>query len=250
MLKSLHDLFKINLEQEFKTLFGIMIVNSHELPIYAPGQNAIYTKTSLIQHSCISNASKHFDINGIITIRASRFIKKGEQLSITYSDPMWGTSIRQVHLQETKFFQCKCARCIDPCELNTDFSSIKCSACQNGYYTPLQPLNSRSDWECNICKDVTPSKSVLMITKAIGEVVVQIEKNSVESCLNFIKRHSQNIHPNHYFLMDVKLALCQMLGKQSLPNSVKVKELLKKQAICMDLLKVVNIINPGNVLFD
>ena len=42
---------------------------------------------------------------------------------------MWGTANRQHHLYETKFFRCRCARCLDPTEMNTEFSSLRCPSC-------------------------------------------------------------------------------------------------------------------------
>ena len=33
-----------------------------------------------------------------VVIRAAVNIKKGEHISINYSDPMWGTCNRQIHL--------------------------------------------------------------------------------------------------------------------------------------------------------
>ena len=86
---------------------------------------ALYANISILEHSCINNASKHFDgdnrlaiiwepslnenrhyivfINPYysdsrVVIRAAINIKKGEHISINYSDPMWGSANRQLHL--------------------------------------------------------------------------------------------------------------------------------------------------------
>lgn len=40
---------------------------------------------------------------------------------------------RQRHILESKYFQCKCARCKDPTELNTNMSTVKCPNCDCGY---------------------------------------------------------------------------------------------------------------------
>ena len=82
---------------------------------------ALYANISLLEHSCINNASKHFDgdfrfqmivlikisktFSNRVVIRAAVNIKKGEHISINYSDPMWGTCNRQIHLGE--FFGCQ-----------------------------------------------------------------------------------------------------------------------------------------------
>ena len=39
------------------------------------------------------------------------------------------------------------------------------------------------------------------VFQSIGEELVSLEKGSIEGCQAFIKKHSQNLHPNHYYLM-------------------------------------------------
>ena len=41
------------------------------------------------------------NISSRVVIRAAVNIKKGEHISINYSDPMWGTCNRQIHLGES-----------------------------------------------------------------------------------------------------------------------------------------------------
>ena len=49
--------------------------------------------------------------------------------------------------------------------------------------------------------------------------------------------------------MDVKLALCQMIGQQTnSPNELNEKDLVYKQKLCMEILAVANIISPGIIL--
>ena len=71
---------------------------------------------------------------------------------------------------------------------------------------------------------------------------MSLERNSIPACLQFLKKHSQNLHPNHFFLMDVKLALVQMIAKE---KEIKEKELILKQKLCVELINVINVISPG-----
>ena len=49
--------------------------------------------------------------------------------------------------------------------------------------------------------------------------------------------------------MDVKLALCQMIGQQANSlNDLNEKDLVYKQKLCMEILGVANIISPGNII--
>lgn len=173
---------------------------------------------------------------------------------------MWGTANRQQHLYETKFFRCRCPRCLDPTELNTEFSSLRCPSCSmegNGYLIPMDPLDHSSSWECNACKKNEPASYVSAVIRSIGEELVRLERGNPEACQSFVKKHSQNLHPNHYYLMDVKLALSQMIGnagqqQQAATNApgelheMHERDIVQKQKLCMEILNVANKISPGN----
>ena len=123
---------------------------------------------------------------------------------------------------ETKYFTCSCVRCSDPTELGTMFSSIQCPQCtaeQGGYLVSTNPAagpDSQADWKCIVCQKPQAHTFVNAVTQvnqnnsqnfseiecsqSIGEELVRLEKGSVEACQSFIRKHSQNLHPNHYYL--------------------------------------------------
>jgi len=250
MVRVLRQFFKLSKsvvsDDEILHVCGILFVNAHELPVTATPTQAVFKNASLIEHSCCNNASKHFDMNCNIQIRAAVPIKKGDRISIMYSDPMWGTMNRQGHLQETKCFTCTCPRCSDPTELGTDFSSLRCPDCPggSGYLSPATV--DAETWSCSGCKKTEPADNyVNAVIRSIGEELVRLERGSPEACQNFIKKHSQNLHPNHYYLMDVKLALCQMIGQATQSSELSEKDLVQKQKLCMDILNIANRISPG-----
>ena len=232
-------------DEEILHFCGVLYINAHEMP-FSPSVQAIYFKASLIEHNCMNNASKHFDASNNIQIRAAVHIQKGDNISITYTDPMWGTTNRKLHLRETKFFTCSCIRCTDPSELGTYFSSLKCPSCpiQNqGFLLAKDPLQDGSPWICTVCTTEEKSEYVEAVTRSIGEELIKLEKSNIFSCKNFLKKHSQNLHPNHYYLMDIKLALCQMLANSD--GDVNIKDLVLKQKLCIELMNVVNVLSPG-----
>ena len=49
-------------------------------------------------------------------------------------------------------------------------------------------------------KIIPPTFSEIECFQSIGEELVRLEKGSVEACQSFIRKHSQNLHPNHYYL--------------------------------------------------
>ena len=77
---------------------GVLFINAHELPVTPIPVQALYANISLLEHNCLNTASKHFDGDYRVVVRAAVNIKKGDHISINYSDPMWGTANRQHHL--------------------------------------------------------------------------------------------------------------------------------------------------------
>lgn len=128
-------------------LTGILQINGHEVPLSEPPYVAIYDLASLVEHSCFPNLSKSFTKKGDVIFWAAVDIKKGTNLSICYSDALWGTASRQNHLLETKLFKCECVRCKDVTELGTKYSAIKCNRndCP-GLALPLSLEQWSGDW--------------------------------------------------------------------------------------------------------
>ena len=108
-------------------------------------------------------------------------------------------------------------------------------------------LDNATSWECNACKKTEPANYVNAVIRSIGEELVRLERGSPEACQSFVRKHSQNLHPNHYYLMDVKLALCQMIGGQGGAelHDLQEKDIVQKQKLCMEILNVANKISPG-----
>lgn len=88
MLRVIRQFFSINAndfsDDEILHICGILYVNAHEVPVTASPSQAIFRSASLVEHSCVNNASKHFDMNCNIQVRL--LIKIGPQISIFFAD--------------------------------------------------------------------------------------------------------------------------------------------------------------------
>ena len=73
----------------------------------------LYTAAAAINHSCDPNCYQTFDLLSAATlsIRASRHIKKGEEICIAYIDIGKSTSMRRRELSSLYGFFCSCRRC-------------------------------------------------------------------------------------------------------------------------------------------
>ncbi|CAL7948726.1 unnamed protein product [Xylocopa violacea] len=158
-------------EEEITKIIGILQVNGHEVPITEPPYVAVYELASLLEHNCRANCSKSFTDTGGLIIHAAIPITKGDNISICYTDPLWGTANRIHHLSKTKFFECICDRCKDPTEFGTMFDALKCNQMNcSGYMLPKTFLaQSQEDYACNICKSIISYEEAEKILEDIAE---------------------------------------------------------------------------------
>ncbi|CAG9864920.1 unnamed protein product [Phyllotreta striolata] len=239
-------------EEDILKVCGILTVNSHEVPLTNPPHIAIYEKTSMFEHNCSSNCSKTFTSKGNVVLVAGSRVNKGDNLSICYTDPLWGTANRRHHLNESKYFWCTCKRCSDPTELGTYFSALRCqdSNCK-GFLLPKTFLDNHTnenerDWHCTRCPSSISWYSVQDLLDRIGTDLSEMPKGDPAECKSFLKTYEELLHPNHYYLTDVKLALLQMLGNDDDEmKELDEDDLQLKLKLCQNLVGLVKNLAPG-----
>lgn len=91
----------------------------------------LYTVAAAINHSCDPNCYQTFDLFSAATlsIRASRNIKKGEEISIAYIDIGKSKSTRHRELSSLYGFYCTCTRCSSDSDGGFLCSTFKCGGC-------------------------------------------------------------------------------------------------------------------------
>lgn len=228
-------------DEELYKICGILEVNGFEIP--APNFVGLYGRACLLEHSCLPNTLRTFDVEMNVIIRAAVDIKKGEHLTTSYTDPMWGTSSRQMHLRTTKYFQCQCKRCLDPTELGTNFSSIKCNSCRL-LVTP--PADTSMEWLCSSCGSAISAHEASELLKRLGERLANLRGNLLDS-EEFLTVTNASLGENHHYRTEVKLALAQIIGKQNQSQLAGLSEqqLKRKLELCKESLSLVNFFQPG-----
>lgn len=86
----------------------------------------LYPVSSLMNHSCVPNTRNVFRKDYSMAVYASKSIEIGEEIFTCYTGQLWCTPARRCHLYKTKKFWCKCARCGDNSEMETNLSALKC----------------------------------------------------------------------------------------------------------------------------
>lgn len=204
----------------------------------------------------MSNCHFAFDKkNGFrLTVRAARDIQRGEHLAKCYSNILWGTQLRRQQLSEMKYFKCCCARCTDPTELETHFSSMRCLGTEtpcNGIQVPVNPLDDNVEWACNKCLVRVPGDEVAFIVSKIGEEIDNVIQKTpnVPAVESLMEKLSNFLHPQHYHMFAVKHSLIQLYGnhKNYSIETISLDLLAMKLKLCDDLLNTVKRLDPHNI---
>jgi hypothetical protein len=83
--------------------------------------------------------------------------------------------------------------------------------------------------------------------RRIGDEVEALDESSIPALEAFMMRYQNVLHPNHYHCLGVLNLLCQLYGKAPgfLINNLTEAQLRHKRNLCRQLLKVVDVLEPG-----
>ncbi|XP_018564705.1 protein msta isoform X2 [Anoplophora glabripennis] len=239
-------------EHEVHTVCGILEVNCFEI---GQGINirGLYPTAFLMSHDCVPNTN-HTDeeTNYKLTVRASTRISQGHPITLSYAYTLQNSLKRREHLLENKFFECHCKRCSDPTELGTYSGALICPKCKTGLVLCDKPLDAESSWSCNNLQGHCPgysiaARSMKLLLHRISQEVEQIDLNDVEGMETFLKKYRNVLHPTHYLCFGIKVSLSQVYGKINgyLIYELSNELLERKRDLCTEILKVLDIIEPG-----
>lgn len=143
---------------------------------------------------------------------------------------------------EGKYFHCQCSRCMDPTEMKTHLSSIRCRECEKG----MVVYEERStNWRCDLCnkeQTVQEVNAILIAAKSKCELAAE---DSVHMLEQLIETHSRLLNPNHYLVIDLKQKLAAVLRNICEGGSVLQPALLRRKIeLCKDILSVIGNIQP------
>ena len=98
---------------------------------------AMYPTFAFMSHSCNYNSKHVIQTDNRIEVYAQKMIKKGEEITITYTSLLTFGPDKKEKISHTWYFTCSCERCSDPSELGSYTSSVSCPGCPNkGYLLP------------------------------------------------------------------------------------------------------------------
>lgn len=219
---------------------------------------AIYVTASMMNHNCRPN-TRHIYMGDEfhIAIIATVPIAKGELITATYTQTLWGSLDRRRHLRTTKCFECDCERCKDPTELGTYIGNIYCSVCngpgsehcltKGAMLVSTNPLDETAPWKCEKCDHSILGKQMFWGNNALKQDLGKLDKTNPQEFEDFIDKYKQTLHPNNHLVLQAKLSLVQMYGNYKgfllpdLPDNL----LKRKIDICHELIEIADVLEPG-----
>ncbi|XP_017867790.1 PREDICTED: protein msta [Drosophila arizonae] len=235
-------------EEEIMRAVGALQINGHEVPTSDPPHVAVFYTASFTENSCVPNLAKSFTKNGHCILWAPKAIKKGANLSICYSDAVWGTADRQRHLMQTKLFKCTCERCVDVTELGTYYSALKCEDRKcTGLLLPIKADDWNGCWRCRECQKQVQRKYVDGILERAIKDIQSMEKTA-ENGFKYLKHYEKWLPPQHYHLSEVKILQVQLIAKDQKELMVLPDEQLQlKLKYAKELIELYEILAPCEV---
>ena len=116
-------------EEQVRHCYGVLKTNSMRVGLGEA--QVVFPNLSIASHSCVSNLELVGEVGATVAFRAKRRIMEGEELTLRYTSFLQPAEGIQEGLS-IWHFACTCARCSDPSELGSNFSSLQC-AC-GGFY--------------------------------------------------------------------------------------------------------------------
>ena len=109
-----------------------------------------------------------------------------------------------------------------------------------------EKVHSTSNWSCNKCGYEQKADHVNELLDTIGRRLESMPKGDVQACKQFLEENARYLPWNHFYMTDVKFALCQMIGQEDSEHLVSVsnEDLELKATTCQEILDLVEALVP------
>lgn len=249
VVKLVAEATRVN-EEEVRRVVGVLDSNCFRLNVIGRGGRVLYGAGSMVNHSCSPNCRTHWDLQGRLVLTSKVKISAGDDLSITYCSPLIGLEARQEKLLKSKFFRCRCKRCLDRGDGGSGLSGVRCSKCRSSYLLPAINQDGKLDWVCD-CGFKADSQKVSNLLKtyetemddvaSMGEGSKEEIQKKVEKLEAFIKTKGRTLSASHHLLLKANGDLLQLLPQLQVTQD----RLDRRGQLCRERLEVLDKVDRG-----
>ena len=149
----------------------------------------------MMNHSCSCNTKTIIDSANQfeMTIMANVELSAGDEITNQYMKPDKPSLYRRPLLRQKWHFDCSCVRCLDPTELGSHLSSLRCPGrvsrrqCE-GTLLLTSPTSPSSDWACQSCGLVINHQQAFTILDRANSI-----QEEALNCLHTDTDHNGNV---------------------------------------------------------
>ena len=147
--------------------------------------------------------------NNEIKIYSKKNIERGEEITIQYLPFLYDHFKRKKTIRSNWFFDCACPRCLDPMELNSMYSAMKCPDCIDNasYMVPENSMDLKSDWKCKQCNVKQSAKMVEDYVEDCEGMLANTSEDDVEKYEKLMEIFKETLHPDHHISKYLELNL-------------------------------------------
>ena len=241
--------------QMVESIVGVILTNNFEVDARGTLLIGLFFEPAMMNHHCVGNTRLTMDDKHLLTVITSLPIKKNGQVKFNYVRALDTTAIRQSMLLENKYFSCLCERCLDPTELGSYSSALRCPIAKcDGAVVPKNPVTgdgipvAESLWLCLKCE-----AQVVHAKELLADIVRDMEtlnKNNIKEVKDLLTKYSTLLYKNNGVMVELKQIVISGMGRLPGYQMHEMKEAQHKEKIllCHDVLSVLNKIEPGMTL--
>ncbi|XP_052129989.1 uncharacterized protein LOC113203826 [Frankliniella occidentalis] len=248
-------------EEEALRMAAVLDTNAFDVGRDGVEARALFGSVSMLAHDCQANARCAMLGELELGVLAQRDIAPGDVVCISYyADSLRGPLERRRHLRATKCFDCSCARCSDPADLGLHLDSIRCIRCRPRAGTPLllvstAALDSAADWRCPRCAFTLSAEQMLLGHRRLRAQVDALNGGGGGDPARaeaFLAEHlgpGGLLHATSAHILRVKHDLLggayAFIPGCTPALAVSDDRLERATAMCVDMLEVVSVLEPG-----
>ncbi|ODM97772.1 Protein msta, isoform A [Orchesella cincta] len=190
-----------------------------------------------------------------LRLKASVVIHEGQFLTACFTGiSEYGATFSKRYENCRFTFKCSCRRCLDPTELGSFFSGVKCTSCddfEQGYLLPETPAEGNASWRCfnTACCSTADGTSVSKDVNKIHKEIIE-NTNSLQGLLTLLKANEgDKLHRNHYLIMKattLAVDLCWGVCKNSALHVIGNSLLEKGKVLTEKLANIYKAVYPWN----
>lgn len=230
-------------EEDIERANDVLDVNAFEIRAACGSVRGLYPVTAMMNSSCSPNTQNSIDAAWVCRVRATRTIRKGEEICDTYTSTLCNTLYRRKSLKQSKYFECGCGRCADPTELGSQFSTLVCRepGC-SGHVLATEPLRAEAAWRCLVCGAETAA-AVVAAEQEAWEERIEAAPRTVAAQRALLQEVLALYHPQHNMCVDLYYNLVPLLGRT--PGPALLQEAEYKLELVDTVLGVMDRVLPG-----